>query len=69
MKGNKYFIIALIRAINKDSLKRTYKRFVSANYDKLFELDQQKIHPITGRVIKEGGKMFSEGKFQELKGS
>ena len=41
--NNKYFVIAIVRAINKDALKRSYKRFVSANYDRLFELDQDKI--------------------------
>ena len=67
--NNKYFIIALVRATNKDALKRAYKRFVSANHDKLLELDKDKVHPKTGKVIKEGGKMFSNGSFKELKGS
>lgn len=67
--NNKYFVIALVRAINKDSLKKAYKRFVSSNHERLLELDQDKIHPKTGKVIKEGGKMFKDGKFQELKGS
>lgn len=67
--NNKYFIIALIHATNKDALKRAYKRFVSSNHDKLLELDKDKVHPKTGQVIKEGGKMFSNGVFKELKGS
>ena len=67
--NNKYFIIALVRATNKDALKRAYKRFVSANHDKLLELDKDKVHPKTGKVIKEGGKMFSNSSFKELKGS
>ena len=69
MPNNKYFIIALVRATNKDSLKKAYKRFVSSNHDRLLELDQDKVHPKTGKIIKEGGKMFKDGKFQELKGS
>ena len=67
--NNKYFVIALVRATNKASLKKAYKRFVSSNYDRLLELDQDKFHPKTGKVIKAGGKMFKAGKFQELKGS
>ncbi|MDO4515008.1 MAG: DUF3800 domain-containing protein [Lachnospiraceae bacterium] len=67
--NNKYFVIALIHATNKNGLKRAYKRFVSSNHDKLLELDKDKIHPKTGKVIKEGGKMFSDGVFKELKGS
>ena len=69
MPNNRYFIIALVRAINKESLKKAYKRFVSSNFDRLLELDQDKLHPRTGKVIKEGGKMFKDGKFRELKGS
>ncbi|MCM1466720.1 MAG: DUF3800 domain-containing protein [Alistipes sp.] len=67
--NNKYFIIALIRVKNKAGLKRAYKRFVSANYDKLLELDRDKFHLQTGEVIKKGGKMFSNGSFKKLKGS
>lgn len=66
---NNFFIIALVHTISKDSLKRAYKRFVSSNHDRLRELDQDKIHPKTGKVIKSGGKMFSGNKFKELKGS
>ncbi|MDD3252533.1 MAG: DUF3800 domain-containing protein [Lachnospiraceae bacterium] len=67
--NNPFFVIALIRVTNKDGLKRAYKRFVSSNYNRLIELDKDKIHPKTGKVIKEGGKMFLNGNFQELKGS
>lgn len=67
--NNKYFIISLIRATNKDSLKKAYKRFVSSNHDRLLELDKDKINPKTGEVIREGGKMFFNGAFKELKGS
>lgn len=44
---NKYFIIAMIRVIDKDALKRAYKRFVSANHDRLLELDRDKLNPNT----------------------
>lgn len=67
--NNKYFVIALIHATNKDSVKRAYKRFVSSNHERLLELDQDKLHPKTGVILKEGGKMFSNGVFHELKGS
>lgn len=69
MPNNKFFIIALVRATDKEALKKAYKRFVSSNHNRLLELDQDKIHSKTGKVIKEGGKMFKDGKFQELKGS
>jgi hypothetical protein len=59
----------LIRATNKESLKKAYKRFVSSNHDRLLELDKDKINPKTGEVIREGGKMFFHGAFKELKGS
>lgn len=67
--NNKYFIIALVRVLDKASLKKAYKRFVSSNHARLKELDHDKIHPRTGKVIKEGGKMFKDGKFKELKGA
>ena len=65
----KYFVVALINATNKDSLKRAYKRFVSANHERLLELDQDKVNPKTGEVLRPGGKMFVNGSFKELKGS
>lgn len=67
--NNKYFIIALIYPTDKDRLKRTYKRFVSSNHDRLLALDQDKPHPVTGKIVKKGGKMFQNGNFHELKGS
>ena len=67
--NNKYFVIALIHPTDKDRLKRTYKRFVSSNHDNLLALDQDKPHPITGKIVKKGGKMFQNGSFHELKGS
>ena len=67
--SNKYFIIALVHPTNKEALKRAYKRFISANHDALKELDKEKIHPHSGKIIKPGGKMFSDDEFKELKGS
>lgn len=67
--NNKYFVISMVRVLNKDSLKRAYKRFVSSNYKRLLELDQEKVNPKTGKIIKPGGKMFSNGEFKELKGA
>ena len=66
--NNKYFIIAIVNATNKDALKRAYKRFVSSNHDRLFELDQDRTDN-NGKVIEVGGKMFSGESFKELKGS
>ena len=66
---NDFFIIALVHPTNKDALKRAYKRFVSSNHDELLALDQEKKHPKSGKIIKEGGKMFHDGAFRELKGS
>ena len=67
--NNKYFIIALVHVTDKDSLKRAYKRFISSHYERLVALDNDKFHPQTGQLIKSGGKMFSNGSFQELKGA
>lgn len=69
ISGNEYFIIALVRVLDKDSIKKSYKRFVSSNFDRLLMLDCDKVKPSTGQVIKEGGKMFCKGNFRELKGS
>ena len=52
--SNKYFIIALVHPTNKEALKRAYKRFISANHDALKELDKEKIHPHSGKIIKPG---------------
>lgn len=69
ISGNEYFIISLVRVVDKDSIKKSYKRFVSSNFDRLLMLDCDKVKPSTGQVIKEGGKMFCKGNFRELKGS
>lgn len=69
LPNNKYFVIAMVHVIDKSGLKRAYKRFISSYHDRLMELDKDKFHPKTGKVIKAGGKMFSNGKFKELKGA
>lgn len=59
-----FFVICSVRIKNEHALKRRYKRFVSKNYKRLKELDEQ-------YRIKNGnpeGKMFNENKFCELKG-
>lgn len=38
-------------------------------HDDLLALDQDKLHPITGQIVKKGGKMFQNNDFHELKGS
>lgn len=55
-KHNPYFIIALIRPLDKEKLQKVYKRFVSSNFETLKSLDTE-------------GKMFKNGKFHELKGN
>jgi hypothetical protein len=67
--NNAFFVIALIHVTEHDALKRAYKRFVSSNYERLKELDQDKHHPKTGAPLKKRGKMFRDGAFYELKGS
>ena len=63
-----YFIVALIHVKDKDKLKRVYKRFVSSNLSTLKVLDKDKFSD-SGKLLKEGGKMFDGDKFKELKGS
>lgn len=64
----KHFVIALVRTIDRNKVLRTYKRFVSANIKQLKELDQAKIGS-NGKILREGGKMFTQGNFKELKGA
>lgn len=64
-----YFVIAMVHVLDREKLSRIYKRFVSANYDRLLELDADKRSTKTGRIVKTGGKMFSKGAFKELKGA
>lgn len=61
--NNRYFVIALVHVLHRESLKRAYKRFVSSNFDRLLKLDERK------SGTKARGKMFSSGKFRELKGA
>lgn len=43
MPNNKYFIVALVNVTNRASLKKSYKRFVSSNFNRLLELDGDKL--------------------------
>ena len=61
--NNKYFVIAMVHVFHIKSLKRAYKRFVSSNFNRLLQLDEKK------SGTKTRGKMFSNGKFRELKGA
>lgn len=65
--NNKYFIIALIHAVNKASLKRAYKRFVSSNYNCLLELDKEKIIQKTASLSKQAEKCLQMEVFKNLK--
>ena len=64
-----HFAIALVCVKDKKKLERTYKNFVSKNYDRLMKLDEPKVNKKTGQVYRPGGKMFLNGKFHELKGA
>ena len=63
------FVVAMIFVKNNKKLSQVYKRFVSSNLKRLKELDQDKIDPRTQKVIRQGGKMFKDDDFLELKGS
>ena len=67
--GNKHFVIALVRVIDSDGLRKAYKRFVSSNHKRLQELDAGSIDEKTGKMRKTSGKMFINDKFAELKGA
>ena len=56
LEENRYFVIALVRALDKEKLKKDYESFVEQYTPQLKMLDDH-------------GKMFKNGKFQELKGS
>ena len=62
-----YFVIALVRVINKEKLQRCYKHFVSENIGRLKELDQAVYK--NEKLVKAGNKMFLNGRFHELKGA
>ena len=63
-----YFIVAMVHVMEKDKLNKAYKRFVSSNYDRLLELDKDRMDVKTGKILKPGGKMFDRNGFKELKG-
>ena len=63
-----YFVIALVRVTDKKKAVRAYKRFVSSNIDRLCNLDSEKKNG-AGKVTRDGGRMFNNGKFKELKGT
>ena len=63
-----FFVIALVNVTDKTKLQRTYKRFVSKNLSRLKKLDESRTNA-HGKIIKEGGKMFSGEIFKELKGT
>ena len=66
---DKFFVVCLLKVNDIPKLQRAYKRFVSSNINRLKELDKDKIDSKNGKVLKQGGKMFSDDKFRELKGS
>lgn len=69
LPGNRDFFIALVYVKDSKKLQRVYSRLVSSTLERLRQLDQDKLDPTTGEVIRAGGRMFVNGKFQELKGS
>ena len=66
---NNDFVVALLCVKDHAKLRRAYKRFVGANIDRLRSLDADKMDPKTGNIVRQGGKMFSDGHFKELKGN
>jgi len=63
-----YFVIALVKVNDKKAVDKTFKRFISSNYDRLLELDKGKFDK-NGNILREPNKMFQNGKFKELKGA
>ena len=63
------FVVSMIHVLDSVALERTYKRFISSNYDMLLDLDSDKVDDMTGKITKHGGRMFRDGKFRELKGA
>lgn len=55
-KAFPFFVICIVRVIDKERLKKRFKRFISSNLKELREIDRN-------------NKMFSNNKFHELKGS
>lgn len=63
-----YFVVGMLHVMEKDKLSKAYKRFISSNYERLLELDKDKVDRKTGKIVKPGGKMFDQNGFKELKG-
>lgn len=61
-KHEQHFVISLVYAKDPKALKKSYKRFVSANIKELKKLDKPRDKHLNG-------KMFKNGKFVELKGA
>lgn len=62
-----FFVVAMVRVLDKQQALKAYKRFVSSNIEELKKLDKDRV--LKNGKIKEGGKMFLDGKFKEIKGS
>lgn len=71
LKRTIFFVIAMVHVNenNRQQLKKSHKRFVTKNMERLMCLDEVKIDSKTGKVLRDGNKMFRDGKFIELKGS
>ena len=63
------FVVAMILVKDSKKLSHVYKRFVASKLEKLKKLDREKVDPKTNRIIRQGGKMFKEDTFLELKGA
>lgn len=64
----KFFVIALVRVIDRKRVVKAYKRFVTSNLNELKRLDKDK-KTSGGTILRKGGKMFKQGAFAELKGA
>lgn len=70
IQNNQFFIVSLVVINNATELKKVYKRFVSKNIKNLEVADKSKSRRRYKRNQKNTrGKMFSDSKFRELKGS
>ena len=49
---NHHFIISMIHVHDIDKLSKSFKRFVSSNYSRLLELDEDKTDPDTERYLR-----------------
>lgn len=55
-----FFIVAMIKVLDKDKLKRKYKRFVSKNMSLLMSVDaSKKMFDLTGKFLELKGNCFS----------